>query len=49
MSNLRNSNQIFEKGVAYDTINIHKKSRFHPLSRKHIFGKTPMKGSDYKI
>ena len=39
LNDFRNSNEIFRKDVAYDSIKSHKKVRFHPLSRKHIFGK----------
>ena len=33
-----------EKDVAYDNIRSHKKAELHPLSRKHILGKTTRRG-----
>ena len=40
LNDLRNFKELFRKDVAYDKIKGHKKAGFHPLSRKHIFGKT---------
>ena len=40
LNNLRNFNEIFRKNVNYDNIKSHKKSEFHPLFRRYIFGKT---------
>ena len=40
LNDLRNFNEIFRKDVAYDNIKSPKKTRFHSLPRKHIFGKT---------
>ena len=35
---------MFKKNLAYYNIKNHKKAGFHPLSRKHIFGKTTVRG-----
>ena len=40
MNDLRNFNEIFRKDVTYDNIKSHKKSWFHPLCRRYVFGKT---------
>ena len=40
LNDSRNFNDIFRKSVAYDNIKSHKKTGFHSLSRKHIFGET---------
>ena len=37
---MRNFNGISRKNVAYDIIKRHKKTGFHPLSKKPIFVKT---------
>ena len=47
-TDLGNFNEIFRKDVAYDNIKNHKKAELHPLSRKHIFGKTPRRGGGLK-
>ena len=40
LNNLRNFNAIFRKGTTYGNIKSHKKTGFHPLLRRYIFGKT---------
>ena len=40
LNNLRKFNEAFSKDVTYDNIKSRKKAEVHPLSRKHIFGKT---------
>ena len=42
LNNLRNFNAIFRKGTTYGNIKSHKKTGFHPLLRRYIFGKTTM-------
>ena len=37
---MKNFNEISRKYVTYVDIESHKKTRFHPHSTKHIFGKT---------
>ena len=37
---MMNVNEIFRKNDTYDNIISQPKSRLHPLSRKHNFGKT---------
>ena len=37
---MRNFNEIFRKDVTYDNIKSHKKTGFHSLFRRYIFGKT---------
>ena len=39
MKELRNFNEIFRKDVTYDNIQSHKKTGFHPLFRRYIFGR----------
>ena len=43
---LRNVNDIFRKDVTYDNNKNPKKTGLHPFSRKHIFGKTKVGGSN---
>ena len=44
LNNLRNFNAIFRKGTTYGNIKSHKKTGFHPLLRRYIFGKTTIGG-----
>ena len=37
---MKNFNEISRKYVTYIDIESHKKTKFHPHSTKHIFGKT---------
>ena len=37
---MRNLHEIFRKDVTYDNIKSHKKTGFHPLFSRYIFGKT---------
>ena len=46
LNNQMKFNEIFSRYVTYDDIKSHKKSGFHPLSRKHNFGKTVRGGSN---
>ena len=39
---MRNFNEIFRKDVTYDNIKSPKKAGLHPISEKHIFGKSTM-------
>ena len=39
-NDLRIFNEIFRKDVTYDNIKSHRKTRFHPLFGRYIFGKT---------
>ena len=40
LNDSRYFDKIFRKYVAYDNIKSSKKAWLHPLSRRHIFGKT---------
>ena len=40
LNNFRNFNEIFRSDVTYDNINSYKKTEFHLLSEKYVFGKT---------
>ena len=44
LNHLRNFNEIFKKGLTYDNIKSHKTPVFHPLFRRHVFGKTTGEG-----
>ena len=38
---MRNFNEVFRKNVVYDNIKSHKKTGFHPLTRKDLFRNPP--------
>ena len=45
-----NLNEIFRKNAAYDNIKSHQKSKLHPVSRIHKFGKTTRgRGGGFKF
>ena len=40
MNDMMNFNEALKKNITFDNIKSHQRSRLHPLSRKHNFGKT---------